>query len=104
MGEKKYICKLRNSLYTFKKNNVNEVTLFTLGNMIYPPSYISMESALSFYGIIPEGVYTVTSCTTSKTKRFKNAMASFDYRHVKKDLFFGYKICQIDNVFFLNCQ
>ncbi len=84
------LIKLKNGIYLFtaRKDLVsNESVAFT----IYQPSYISLEWALSHYGIIPEMVYNVTSVTSKTTRTFKNDIGLFAYRHLKKDLFFGYK-------------
>jgi predicted transcriptional regulator of viral defense system len=53
--------------------------------------------ALSYYHLIPEGVYTVTSVTTRKTNSFDTKIGNFDYRTVKPELFFGYSIENYDD-------
>lgn len=60
---------------------------FLLANQIYGPSYVSMESALAFHGIIPERVYQIGSVTTKPGKTFETAMGRFDYLHVKPSYF-----------------
>lgn len=50
-----------------------------IANHLYGPSYISMESALRFYGLIPESVYTVRSMTTKRSRFFENSVSKFDY-------------------------
>jgi predicted transcriptional regulator of viral defense system len=62
-----------------------------IANRLYEPSYVSLEYALNFYGLIPERVIDITSVTTKKTARFKNAMGSFVYQHIKPDAFRGFK-------------
>ena len=62
-----------------------------IAGRIYRPSYISLHSALSFYGIIPESVVQVTSVSSLKTMSFKNAFGEFSYRSVKEELMFGYE-------------
>lgn len=57
---------------------------------IYAPSYISLHTALSFYGIIPEQVVEITSVTTLKTARFSNVYAAYSYQTVRPNLFWGY--------------
>jgi len=54
-----------------------------LGNLIYGPSYLSLEYALSFHQLIPERVETVTSITLHKSKSFATPLGNFTYRHVK---------------------
>lgn len=58
---------------------------------IYRPSYISLHTALSIYGMIPEAVSSITSVSTLKTAKFENAFGQYAYQNVKPDLFFGYK-------------
>jgi len=53
-----------------------------LANLIYGPSYISLEYALSFYGIIPERVETVTSITCKRNKQFNTPVGNFTYRYL----------------------
>ncbi|MFW8602327.1 type IV toxin-antitoxin system AbiEi family antitoxin domain-containing protein [Desulfobacterota bacterium M19] len=55
-----------------------------LANLVYGPSYISLESALAFYGLIPERVETVTSVTFKKNKIFDTPVGSFAYVHLYK--------------------
>lgn len=50
-----------------------------IANLLYGPSYISFEWALSFYKMIPEGVYVVTSASASKPKSFNTPIGVFDY-------------------------
>ena len=70
--EKGYIKKIRNKWYIFSDKNINEINLFYIANSIYSPSYISFESALSYYNIIPEAVFSVTSATSLKTNKKTN--------------------------------
>ena len=58
---------------------------------IYAPSYISLHTALSFYGIIPEAVVEITSVTTQKTCRYENAFGQFSYQTVRPRLFWGFE-------------
>lgn len=95
--EKGYIQKLRNRFYFFTGNTVNERYLFFAANELYSPSYVSLESALSWYGFIPEGVFQVTSCSSRKTQSFETPLGSFDYRHIKPALFFGYQLEEWNN-------
>ena len=59
----------------------------TLSNLIYGPSYISLEYALSFYGMIPERVETVTAVTNKKNKSFDTPLGKFTYRYIHPDLY-----------------
>ena len=53
-----------------------------LANIIYGPSYISLEYAMGFYGLIPESVEGVTSVTTGRSRRFETPVGLFSYRSV----------------------
>ena len=53
-----------------------------LANLIYGPSYISLDYALSHYGLIPERVETVTSVTTGRSRKFDTPFGMFSYRHL----------------------
>ncbi|NGX42766.1 MAG: hypothetical protein K940chlam7_01053 [Chlamydiae bacterium] len=53
-----------------------------LANLIYGPSYVSKEYALSYYGMIPERVEAVTSMTTKKNKTFHTPFGTFTYQHL----------------------
>ncbi len=50
-----------------------------VANLLYGPSYVSMEWALSFYGMIPERVHTVTSMTLGKSKEYSTSVGDFSY-------------------------
>lgn len=95
--EKGHIRKIRNQYYCLSEVDVDETLQFTIANLIYKPSYISLESALSYYGIIPEGVFAVTSCSTLKTAGFDTSVGRYTYRHIKPSLYFGYRVKQADS-------
>jgi predicted transcriptional regulator of viral defense system len=90
--KKNYISKLRNGLYRFAGLPENELDLFFIANKIYVHSYISLETALSYYGLIPEGVFSVQSVTTLKTNTFTNSYGSFRYHNIKESAFIGYQL------------
>lgn len=58
-----------------------------LANQIYGPSYISLEYALSFYGMIPERVFHVTSMTTQRNKHFITPLGHFYYFHLHPSVY-----------------
>jgi len=93
--QKNYIQKIRNGYYCFSKEERGEGNLFYLSNMIYKPSYISLETALSYYNLIPEGVYLFTGVSTRKTIMFETPLGNYKYHKIKKELFFGYKLVKI---------
>lgn len=86
-----YLIKLRQGWYTFTELALHPDNMFYFANKMYAPSYISLHSALSFYGLIPEAVLQVTSVSTLKTNSFTNTVASFTYKSLTAELFFGYE-------------
>lgn len=89
--------KLRNQYYAFPEYHQMPDFSRYVANRIYTPSYISLHSALSFYGMIPEEVVQLTSVTTLKTAKFNNSFGTFHYQNVKTNLFFGYEIKMMQN-------
>lgn len=86
------IVRLKKGIYLLNKNDRRvHPGLSYIANRLYEPSYVSMEYALSFYGLIPERVADITSITTKKTARFKNVVGNFIYQHVKPPAFRGFK-------------
>ena len=90
---KNHLIKIKRGLY---ETNVNANPL-TLANSILSPSYISFETALSYYGMIPERVYAIKSATFMKNKKkeFSNSFGLFLYFDVNKNAY-PYDICQVE--------
>ena len=86
------LVKLRNQYYAFPEYRQMPDFSRYVANRIYSPSYISLHSALSFYGMIPEEVVQLTSVTTLKTARFENDFGTFHYQNVKTPFYFGFEI------------
>lgn len=79
----KELIRVKKGLYILDgKNYSKPYVKETLANLIYGPSYISLEYALSFYGFIPERVETITSVTNKKDKLFKTPLGVFSYRYL----------------------
>ena len=91
------LVKLRNQYYAFPEYRKTPDFSRYVANRIYAPSYISLHSALSFYGMIPEEVVQQTSVTTLKTAKFENDFGTFHYQNVKTPLYFGYVIKMMQN-------
>ena len=58
-----------------------------MANVLYGPSYISLDYALSFYSLIPERVMTVTSVTTMKSRIIDTPLGRFSYRKVPERVY-----------------
>ncbi len=63
---------------------------FEIANILVRPSYVSLESALAFHGLIPEAVFATTSVTTAVPGSFDTPLGRFDFRHVSPALMWGY--------------
>jgi predicted transcriptional regulator of viral defense system len=63
-----------------------------LANVLYRPSYLSFESALARYGILSQIPYAMTFASTRRSKRMTIGGREAEFRQIKKDLFFGYKL------------
>jgi predicted transcriptional regulator of viral defense system len=68
---------------------------FLVANHLRKPSYVSLQSALSHYGMIPEFVPVTTSVTMSRPEELQTPLGPFLFRHVKKSAFFGYAQTEI---------
>jgi predicted transcriptional regulator of viral defense system len=77
--------------YVLPVETNDETDLFAIAGRMYTPSFVSLESALSFYGLIPETVLSVTSVCTRKTRRINSPLCTFIYRSVQPEFFFGYE-------------
>jgi predicted transcriptional regulator of viral defense system len=67
---------------------------FAVANAMKRASYVSLQSALAHFGMIPEHVPTVTSVTTQRPERVETPLGQFIFRHIKKSWFHGYS--QVD--------
>lgn len=78
---------LKRGLYMFSdaKASIKE-----LARGLYSPCYLSLEYALSYYGIIPEAVFEYTLVTPKPTRRFVTPQGTFSYQTLKKEAFFGF--------------
>lgn len=86
--------RFKKGLYGLKRNLPDE---FVLANNLYSPSYISLDTALSFYNLIPETVYAITSVTTKPTRELEVLGRLFEYRKIKKQAFAGYLPQKVDD-------
>lgn len=80
--------KLRNNYYILKDSHIDP---YFIANKLYQPSYLSLETALAHYSIIPEVVYTLTSVTTKPTREFVTPIWAFSYQRIKRQVFTGYQ-------------
>jgi len=90
--KKLWVCALKRGLYEMHYPKDLNIPDMHVANVLYKPSYVSLETALSYYSIIPEVSMAVTSITTKPTRKFKNKHGLFIYHTVKPAAFGGYYI------------
>lgn len=94
--KKGWIFPLKKGLYELAYPKDFLIPDLYIANRLYEPSYVSLETALSHYSIIPEVSMAVTSITTKPTRRFKNKHGLFLYRTVQPAAFTGYFVEKIN--------
>lgn len=87
-----YLTPIAGGYYVLAEKTIDETYLFMAANLLYEPSYISLESALAYYQVIPETVLGVTSISSRRTKQFTSDWGVFQYRSMRSDLLFGYDV------------
>ena len=92
--KKGYLRKIKQGFYSATDQEFDEQFLNLAANKIYAPSYISLEKALKFYGLIPEEIFLITSVSSKKTVYFKTSVGNFSFRHIKPSLFWGYRLLE----------
>lgn len=82
------IVRLKRGLYVVNPK-VSRIALspFLIANHLSGPSYVSMHTALRYYGLIPEAVYSVQSMTCGTARHYENALGVFEYTRVPYDYF-----------------
>ncbi|MBM3198487.1 MAG: hypothetical protein FJZ58_04440 [Chlamydiae bacterium] len=84
----KALVRVKKGLYVFGENFAKQPYLLeVLANMIYGPSYVSLEWACQYHRLIPEKVVTVTSVTTKRSKQFQTPLGPFAYHHLPMQVF-----------------
>nr|WP_302830458.1 hypothetical protein [uncultured Bacteroides sp.] len=84
----KQIIRLKRGLYVCSPEVTGKILSTELiANHLYAPSYVSMSSALRYYGLIPEGVYIKQSMTLKHSRDFDTSLGRFEYTHISKKAF-----------------
>ena len=88
LEQKEYVIRLKRGLYVVNPE-VSRVplSLELIANQLYAPSYVSMSSALRYYGLIPETVYTMQSMTIKHSHSFDTPVGHFDYSSINRETF-----------------
>lgn len=88
MAEQGLVIRLKKGLYVVSLNSTNaSYDKDVIANNLYGPSYVSLETALSAHGMIPEGVFSTRSVTPKRTKRYLNGVGCFEYLKVPEDYY-----------------
>ena len=86
--QKGELIRVKNALYVVgDKQRKYGINHFTIANLMVMPSYVSLESALSYYNLIPETVYTTTSVTLNLTQEYPSPLGQFSFSHLKENYF-----------------
>lgn len=92
------IIQLKRGLYMLNRSDRKiEPSRMYIANQLYGPSYISLEYALGYYGLIPERVTVLTSVTSRKTARITNEIGSFVYQHIQPEPYRGFVAMKDEN-------
>jgi hypothetical protein len=84
-----YLAKARKGIYVLT-HYAGDIDPALIAGKLYEPSYLSLEWALNFHGIIPDIPGTFTSVTTRKTMAYENKFGNFTYQKINPKLFFDY--------------
>ncbi len=92
----KEILQLKKGLYIttdfFNKNRSDISYSFYIANIIRTPSYVSSWSALQFYNLATEGIYSIISVTPKVTRNYRTKAGFFTYQSIKKELFSDFSL------------
>ena len=82
------VIRLKRGLYVIAPK-VSRVSLSTelIANHLYAPSYVSRQTALRYYGLIPEAVYTTQSMTIKHSRHFDTPVGRFEYQMISREAF-----------------
>jgi len=92
------IIRVKKGIYIFGENyRRRPFSREILANLIYGPSYISLEYAMHYFGLIPERVEAVTSVTTGRSRKYSTPVGLFSYRMISLAAFrVGMKRIELD--------
>lgn len=88
LAEKGEVVRIKKGLYIFAEAEIDSLSLSSL---VYRPSYVSLETALNLYGLMPDIPIHVTAVTTKSPRKFTSPKGIYIYSSVEKRLFFGYE-------------
>lgn len=82
------IIRLKRGLFVGSEAATGKVlSLELIANRLLTPSYVSMSTALRYYGLIPEAVYVIQSMTTKESRKYDTPVGMFEFARLKKEVF-----------------
>lgn len=84
----KFLQRLKKGVYI---SALNPPDTFEIANAIYTPSYVSLESALNYYGVLPQFPYSVTSVSPKKSKKLLIDEKEFEYVQISHKLYWDFR-------------
>lgn len=88
LQNKGYLVRVKKGFYVLDKNFIGRpYSPEIVANLLYGPSYVSLEYALSRHGLIPERVEEITSVTSQKNKIFRTPIGLYSYKHCAPSLY-----------------
>ncbi len=76
------ILQLKRGLYVLSPRHGGKIEPAVISNLLYGPSYVSLDYALSYWGLIPERVHEVTAMTNKRNKYFRTPLGVFSYKYI----------------------
>ena len=87
---------LRRGLYALgPESDLPMTELFLIANHLRGPSYVSLESALSYWGFIPERTFEISSVTVKPSTNYQTALGRFSYQHLAVP-YYAFGMCRVD--------
>ena len=88
LNQSEFLIRLKRGLFVVAPKLQNQpLSKELIANHLYGPSYVSLQTALSFYGLLPERVHTVSSMTIKRSRNFSTPLGAFEYTSISKAYF-----------------
>ena len=96
---------LKRGIYAFsEKYRTSPLNYISIANILHQPSYVSFEYALSYHGLIPERVYTITSASYKKAIEYSTPLGNFSYQKIPAKAYslgIEWKYSELDGGYFI---
>jgi predicted transcriptional regulator of viral defense system len=88
INQEDLLIRLKRGLFVVSPKILNQpLSQELIANHLYGPSYVSFQTALSYYGLIPERVHTIRSMTIKRSRNFTTPLGNFEYTGTTKDYY-----------------